>query len=48
MPVMTQDQVPQFAFLFPAVPTLSYLLDKCLDQLNDVINGLTVAQLTSN
>jgi len=24
MPVMTQDQVPQFAFLFAAVLTLSY------------------------
>lgn len=48
MPVMTQDQVPQFAFYFLQNLLYHILPDKRLDQSNDVIDGLTVAQLTSD
>lgn len=47
MPVMIQDQVPQFAFYFLQNLLYPILPDKRLDQC-DVINGLTGAQLTSD
>lgn len=45
---MTQNQVPQFAFHFLQYPLYHTVPDKRLDHSNDVFNGLTVAQLTSN